>query len=64
MKVRVVSDAHGRVIQAVPVMDPEGCPFPNWTTKGHTIELREIYAAVYDRYLRAARQQIEKVAVP
>lgn len=59
MKMRVVMDALGRVIQAVPV-EREPCPFPKWTTKGYTIELREIYSAVHDHYLRLPPAAAEK----
>jgi hypothetical protein len=52
-------DALGRVIQAVPV-EREPCPFPKWTTKGYTIELREIYSAVHDHYLRLPPAAAEK----
>jgi hypothetical protein len=58
MTTHVVADAQGRVVQVVPVADCALQAFPQWTTRGYILELREIYAAVSDRYSRP-RSRVE-----
>jgi len=44
MKIRVVSDAHGRVVLALPVSERKPRSLESRMIPGHTIELREIRA--------------------